>query len=137
MLLLNRRIIPFTIEFIRIYSFKLGPMNKSPKATSTSTSCLYCGNEITGRTDKKFCTVQCKAQFNNRKKNKEEESIQKLNRILRKNRNILKEINNAGHSGTQQEALQQMGFDFRFYTHQVSENNTTFNFCYEWGYSRL
>lgn len=111
-------------------------MNKLLKSTSTHALCLFCKSEIAGRADKKFCTAQCKAQFNNRKKNKEEESIQNINRILRKNRNILRDINNSGHSGTQQEALQQMGFDFRFYTHQMSENNITFNFCYEWGYSR-
>ena len=111
-------------------------MSKQLKATPTPLLCLFCGNETIGRTDKKFCTDQCKAQFNNRKKNKEERSIQKLNRILRKNRNILKELTVAGHSDTQQEALHQMGFDFRFYTHQVNESGTTYNFCYEWGYSR-
>lgn len=97
--------------------------------------CLSCGDKLAGRLGKKFCSDQCRAQFNNRKKSKEEKWIQQLNRLLRKNRRILKDINPAGHSTVRLEVLDQMGFDYRFYTHQYrTEKGETYYFCYEYGY---
>jgi predicted nucleic acid-binding Zn ribbon protein len=73
--------------------------------------CLTCGSELTGRAGKKFCSDQCRAQYNNRKKTTEERWIQQLNRILRKNRTVLRTLNPKGHSTVRQEVLLQMGFD--------------------------
>lgn len=98
--------------------------------------CKACSKELTGRTDKKFCNNKCKASFNNRKKNEEEAYLQSINRILRKNRNILKQLYEDGHTTTRLEALQHMGFDFGFYTNQLVLKSIPHNFCYEWGYTR-
>lgn len=101
-------------------------------------ACLSCGSPLSGRLDKKFCSDQCRSQFNNRRKSKEEKWIQQLNRILRKNRKVLKDLNPVGHSTVRQEALEQMGFDPRFYTHQYrTEKGSIYYFCYEWGYQVL
>ena len=77
--------------------------------------CLSCGSKLAGRLGKKFCSDQCRAQFNNRRKVKEERWIQQLNRILRKNRSVLKNLNPVGQSKVRQEVLKELGFDRDFY----------------------
>ena len=44
----------------------------------------------------------------------------------------------AGHSTVRPEVLEQMGFNFKFYTHQYrTDKGATYYFCYEWGYQVL
>lgn len=101
-------------------------------------SCLACGDKLSGRMGKKFCSDQCRAMYHNRRKTKEEKWIQQLNKILRKNRSVLKSLNPKGHSTVRQEFLKELGFDFRFYTHQYhSGKGDIYFFCYEWGYKVL
>jgi predicted nucleic acid-binding Zn ribbon protein len=100
--------------------------------------CLSCGGNVSGRMGKKFCSDQCRAQFHNKKKNKDEKWIKGLNSLLRKNRTILKNLNPVGLSTVRQEVLKKHQFDFRFYTHQFkTRNGATYYFCYEWGYQIL
>lgn len=101
-------------------------------------TCLSCGDKLSGRIGKKFCSDQCRAMFHNRRKTREEKWIQQLNRILRKNRSVLKSQNPKGHSTVRQEFLKELGFDFRFYTHQYqTQAGHAYYFCYEWGYRVL
>lgn len=113
-------------------------MEELLKKEDNPQNCLSCGSGLTGRMGKKFCSDQCRAMYHNRRKTTEERWIQGLNSILRKNRFVLKTINPVGHSTVRQEVLQQMGFDFRFYSHQYrTEKGAVYYFCYEWGYHVL
>lgn len=97
--------------------------------------CLSCGGDVSGRLGKKFCSDQCRAQFHNQKKNKDEKWIKGLNSLLRRNRTILKKLNPVGHSTVRLEVLKKHHFDFRFFTHQYrTAKGDTYFFCYEWGY---
>lgn len=110
-------------------------MDKLLKKEENPATCQTCGKEMSGRVGKKFCSDQCRAMFHNRRKEKEEKWIQNLNRILRKNRTVLKTLNPKGQSKVRQEVLVNLGFDFRFYTHQYkTAKGDTYYFCYEWGY---
>ncbi|RDC62494.1 hypothetical protein [Adhaeribacter pallidiroseus] len=61
-----------------------------------------------------------------------------INRILRKNRSILKVSSPLGKTTTRQEYLLQQGFDFRHFTHQYqTQKGNTYNFCYDFGYLLL
>lgn len=99
--------------------------------------CLSCGARLTGRLGKKFCSDQCRATYHNQQKPKEEKWIHQLNKRLRKNRSILKNLNPIGQSIIRINVLEGMGFDFRFYTHQYQTKEFTYYFCYEWGYRLL
>jgi predicted nucleic acid-binding Zn ribbon protein len=104
---------------------------------TTSTYCQVCGKLLVGRSDKKFCSDQCRAQLNNRNKKLDagELIIHDINRILRKNRSILKTISPMGRTTTRQEYLVMLGFDFSYYTHQLSTQKESFyTCCYEYGY---
>ncbi|MBR2770950.1 MAG: hypothetical protein IKD78_02895, partial [Bacteroidales bacterium] len=58
--------------------------------------CLYCGEPIIGRVDKKFCCDSCRNSYNYEKTHKQINVVRKINGILARNRNILEELNPTG-----------------------------------------
>jgi len=97
--------------------------------------CLECGSQIIGRLDKKFCNDQCRYLYNNKKKRQHEVAILNVNRILRKNRTILKSLNPVGKTTVRRSLLENQGFDFNFFTHTFrTQSGTLYYFNYEYGY---
>jgi predicted nucleic acid-binding Zn ribbon protein len=106
----------------------------------TALTCQVCGHPFVGRSDKKYCSDQCRAVVNNRKKKADagERMMLDLNCILRKNRSILKNMSPLGKTTTRQEYLAMQGFDFRYHTHQYQTlKGNTYTFCYDFGYLLL
>lgn len=102
--------------------------------------CQVCSREVAGRIDKKYCSDQCRAQLNNRKKKADvgEKMILDINRVLRKNRSILKVSSPLGKTTTRQEYLKLQGFNFNHFTHQYkTHKGNTYHFCYDFGYLLL
>lgn len=103
-------------------------MNPKPK-------CLYCESDIVGRSDKKFCGDQCRNSFNNKIRREHEERIYDINRILRKNRSLLKKFNPEGKTTIRKEYLEKLGFNFTYHTHTVTTAaGNTYRYCYDFGY---
>jgi len=103
-------------------------------------ACQVCGTGLAGRVDKRFCSDQCRAQLHNLKRKADvgERMILDINRILRKNRSILKVSSPLGKTTTRKEYLVLQGFDFNHFTHQYkTQKGNTYNFCYEYGYLLL
>jgi predicted nucleic acid-binding Zn ribbon protein len=106
----------------------------------SSKSCQVCGKPLVGRSDKKFCSDYCRAHLNNEKKKSDagEQLIQDINRILRRNRSILKSIGAMGEFTTRKEYLVLQGFNFSHLTHQLpAPDDGLYNFCYDYGYLLL
>jgi predicted nucleic acid-binding Zn ribbon protein len=103
-------------------------------------ACQVCGRPLAGRSDKKYCSDQCRAQLHNQKKKLDagELIIQDINRVLRKNRSILRSNSPMGNIITRQDSLVLQGFDFSYFTHQhCSPKNDRYTFCYDYGYLLL
>src|SRR5690554_4442509 len=97
--------------------------------------CLHCSASIQGRLDKKFCSDQCRANFNNLNRNEHEILIKKINSVLRKNRTILKTFNPVGMSTIRKEFLEEQGFNFKYFTSLYkTKDGNAYNFCYDLGY---
>jgi hypothetical protein len=98
-------------------------------------TCPECGEEYTGRSDKKFCSANCRATHHNRA-NAEERGFQRaINNILRHNRNVLAELNPNGKANVKKERLIDRGFKFRYYTNEYrSRSGVLYHFCYDYGY---
>lgn len=91
-----------------------------------------------GRSDKKFCSDQCRYIYNNKLKTDKEKIILEINSRLRKNRTILKKYSPVGKTTVRKEVLVSEKFDFRYYTHTyITRTATTYYFCYEYGYTYL
>ena len=101
-------------------------------------TCLECGSKISGRSDKKFCNAQCRNEYYNRMKSEAEKFIAETNRILRKNRSILKQINPVGNSKVRREYLILAGFDFDHFTRIYrTQGGNVYYMCYEFGYMHV
>ncbi len=101
-------------------------------------TCLQCSTAFFGRTDKRFCTDQCRATYNNNSRSKEERIIASVNKVLRKNRRILRTLNPTGMSIIRKEVLTELGFNFNYFTslYTTKESNQYF-FCYDMGVLQL
>lgn len=100
--------------------------------------CLECGTHLIGRVDKKFCNDLCKNNYYNKINRDETAYIRSVNRILRKNRKILKELNPDGKVTVKGDKLESKGFNFKYFTKiYKTKTGNIYYFCYEYGYLPL
>ena len=100
-----------------------------------SKGCIECGQKITGRVDKKFCSDLCRNAYNNSRSRDKNNLMRKVNRILRKNRSILEGHNPKGMGKVSKAKLLKEGFDFSYYTNvYTTKAGKQYFFCYEQGY---
>lgn len=100
--------------------------------------CLYCGDEVFGRSDKKYCTTDCRTQHNNEMNRDANLFVAKINRILKRNRRLLAELNPKGKAKTTREKLLSAGFNFNYFTNEYkTKGGNVYRFCYEHGYIQL
>lgn len=98
-------------------------------------NCLECGEAIRGRSDKKFCSDQCRTSYNNQLKQESNVLIKKVTYTLRKNRRILMNLNPNGKTKIHKKTLLDMGFNFNYYTNiYKTKTGNTYYFCFEHGY---
>jgi hypothetical protein len=97
--------------------------------------CPECGEKLTGRIDKKFCSDMCRNSFNNKQNSDSNNFVRNVNNSLRKNRRILEQSLQGEKTTIARQKLVEKGFNFNFYTnHTVTKNNHRYHFCYEYGY---
>ncbi len=97
--------------------------------------CLDCGEPIVGRVDKKFCSDQCRNNYNNKQNRDSTNYIRKVNSILRKNRRILKELNPENKVTVHKDKLLKKGFDLSYFTNTyITKTGKIYYFCYDEGY---
>ncbi len=101
-------------------------------------TCEECGTPLQGRSDKKFCSDQCRSTHNNRRNKEPNRYVRQVNNALRKNRRILDELNPGGKVKVAVSRLREKGFDFRYHTgsSHVREAGLCYH-CYEQGYARI
>ncbi len=100
--------------------------------------CLECSEKLSGRKDQKFCTDYCRNTYNNRQNEDSTKTMQRINRILRKNRRILETMNPSGKKTVHAISLAEEGFNFHYFTNTYTTlKGQTYFFCYEQGYTKL
>lgn len=102
--------------------------------------CKECGTPIDlsrGRRDRLFCDEQCKNRHHNKMAYEEDRERKRINKILRKNRNILQKMAQRKDSHEiSRERLLKAGFDFTYHTHpkKTWHYHYEYTFCYDYGY---
>lgn len=96
--------------------------------------CLYCGEPVKGRSDKKFCDDNCRNAYNNRRNREEKSLIRNIQSVLMKNRRILCDLKEKNLHKVHRDQLISMGFNFEFHT-QLTETKKggILLFCFEQG----
>ncbi len=96
--------------------------------------CLACNKELKGRTDKKYCDTQCRSMYHNSNKPNHERTIQKINKLLRKNRSLLAHFCPSGKSTVKKEVLVELGYRFELFTNIFPFKTGVYFFCYNYGF---
>ncbi len=97
--------------------------------------CLDCGETIRGRTDKKFCSDQCRNNYNNRLNRDSNNFVRNVHGLLRKNRRILSDLYNDGKLKVHKDALFALGYNFSFFTQIIeTSDGKKYHYCFEYGY---
>ena len=100
--------------------------------------CLDCGDKLRGRSDKKFCSDQCRNNYNNSLNREANSLVRNVHSTLRKNRRILAELFEAGKKKVHTDALLVSGFNINFFTHMVETSSGRIcKYCYEYGIFEL
>lgn len=97
--------------------------------------CLYCGEVLRGRADKKYCSAECRNGYHNHHASRNDAFMRQVNKVLRKNRRILAELAPEGKANVRVDRLVDRGFSFKYFTHlRVTKEGREYRFCYEYGY---
>lgn len=101
-------------------------------------TCLQCDKPITGRIDKKFCDDQCRNSYNNQNKRADEKLIQEVNRLIRRNRRILKSLCPIGKATVRKDVLDALGYDYRYFSNiYKSSQNQVYYINYDYAFSPI
>lgn len=93
--------------------------------------CPVCQTPVIGRSDKKFCSDDCRASFHNEKNRITNQRIRAINRILRRNRKILKELMATNFRRIPINQMLEKGFDFEHYTREIKNCEYAGKVCYD------
>jgi len=97
--------------------------------------CLDCGAKLLGRSDKKFCSDQCRNNYNNRLNRDQNNYVRNVHSQLRRNRKILSDLLDSGHHHIHRDALIAQGYNFTFFTHLVeTPDRARWSYCFEYGF---
>lgn len=97
--------------------------------------CRACGKPLIGRSDKKFCDSYCRNSYNNKNKKTDEKYIQHINRIIRRNRRILKTLCPQGKAIVRKELLDKLGYKYGVFSSIYKSGATTYFLCYDYGFA--
>ncbi len=96
--------------------------------------CLECQSPVIGRTDKKFCCLDCKSTHHNRKVRLESKWIRSTNKCLMKNRRILRTLLEMGITRVSRNMLESKEFSFSHITSKSLSREGEALHVYEYGY---
>lgn len=101
-------------------------------------TCKECGDPIFGRSDKKFCSDQCRNTFNNRFDVEAKQLIRNTNNRLRNNYKVLTKLNKTGKTKVTRLKLFDHNFDFNLHTSTyTTKAGSTYYYIYDQGYLEL
>ena len=101
-------------------------------------TCQVCDRPLQGRQDKKFCSPDCRSAYHNRRNADANNFVRKVNKVLRENRRILKELNPEGKTRIHKKKLEAHNFRFQYFTNAYrTQKGHVYYFCYEEGYRAL
>ncbi len=97
--------------------------------------CAFCGKELTGRSDKKFCDDMCRNNHAYQQGKFDNEVINRINKSLLYNRNILRSITRRGRKIVKKQILVDKDFDFNvitglYKTHRHQEYMLLYDYAY-------
>jgi len=98
-------------------------------------TCLVCHNPLKGRTDQQFCSDQCRTAYHNEQRKQKNHYLKEVNRILKRNRDILQRACPDGKRKVNKALLLQQGFQYGYFTGEYqTRQGHIYYYCYDYGY---
>lgn len=98
-------------------------------------NCLECGKFFVGRSDKIYCCDACRNAYNNALNRNDRIEVESINKRLKRNMKILKNLCECGKKRIPEEVLTSMGFDFRYVTStKTRKDGKVVMQCYNYTY---
>jgi hypothetical protein len=99
--------------------------------------CLQCQKTLSGRSDKKFCDAYCRNIYNNQHKADDDRNITLINSQIRKNRRVLKSLAPEGKATVRKDVLDQMGYDYRYFSGLFKSKQTLYYLVYDYAFAPI
>jgi predicted nucleic acid-binding Zn ribbon protein len=93
--------------------------------------CLYCNSTVYGRTDKKFCSEECKNGYYNDYRKRQHRSRISVVRILEQNYAVLENLLAIDVKSVQLDALDALGFQIPYCTYTAVKGTHRIYQCYD------
>ncbi len=99
--------------------------------------CKVCRKEFTGRSNKIFCSINCKNIYHARLRSATNKAVVSINKKLHRNRSILLEI--MGKNKTQRtvnrKLLEDKKFTFKYHTHfHINNQGKMYHYVYDFSW---
>ena len=105
---------------------------------SEKKKCIVCSSDIFGRSDKRFCSDNCRAVFHQSENKSVSALVKKTNKVLLKNYKILSRFNPDGKKIINRDRLENAGYSFEFMTQIITtKKGNQYTFCYYQGFMQL
>lgn len=113
-------------------------MHQISSVNQTHKQCKECTANFRGRSDKKFCSTECRVSYHNRINYDINRNIRAVNIILRRNRKILHALCSEQRYRVFEHELLSLNFNFNYYTRKIKQPNGKERiYCYEYAYTFL
>jgi len=100
--------------------------------------CLECGTTIAGRSDKRFCSDNCRAAYHRREHTDEIKLYKAIDSALKHNHKILRLLFDKGNRIVSKEHLLRYGFNFDIFTSSFKPLfKRRYYICYNYKYIPL
>ena len=100
--------------------------------------CPVCGKAIKGRSDKRYCSIDCKNHFHYNQRKNTHHIVQEIDQILHKNYKILATLFEGEKSDKLQLpkiVLEKMGFRFNYFTSTyLNSQGKTYHYIYHYAW---
>ncbi len=111
------------------------PKSKTKDVAEEKRCCIFCGRELSGRSDKKFCDDNCRNNYGYQHNKYNNDVVNKINKSLLYNRNILKSITKCRRKIVKKQMLVDNDFDFDMMTgvrktHKQQEYRLLYDYAY-------
>jgi hypothetical protein len=111
------------------------PKCKKKNEAEEKRCCIFCGRELTGRSDKKFCDDNCRNNHSYKQNKYNNDVINKINKSLLYNRNILKSITKSRRKIVKKQILVNNKFNFDMMTGvRRTQKQQEYKLVYDYAY---
>ena len=111
------------------------PECKKKNEAEEKRCCIFCGRELIGRSDKKFCDDNCRNNHSYKQNKYNNDVINKVNKSLLYNRNILKSIVKSRRKIVKKQILVNNKFNFEMMTGvRRTQKQQEYKLVYDYAY---